>query len=142
MMAAVPPDPKSREPGQRVLFGLLTLVVPAVVGYEVVRRRGSPAQVDPVALISGAVVVLVYWATGALLLWRRFEQQATRRVFFLCQSLALALLPRARPWPPPADWVSGLGMLGFHMAAPFLLHYAVTYPVRLGSPRQRRRGCA
>jgi len=132
------PDRRPRGPGQRVLFGLLTLVVPAVVLYETLRQCCAPAEIDPVVLISGITVVLAYWAAGALILWRRFEQNATRRMFLLSQALACALLPLARSWPPPDDLVSALSMLGFHMAAPLLLHYAITFPVSLGSARRRR----
>jgi signal transduction histidine kinase len=125
------PEANGRERRLRWPFALLALVVPILVGYEVLRQCCTPAQIDHPALISGGVVALTYWAAGALLLWRRFEQSATRQFFLLSQTLAIALLPLARPWPPPADWVSGLSMVSLHAAAPLLLHCAVTFPVPL-----------
>jgi signal transduction histidine kinase len=97
------------------------------------------AQANYLPLVSGVTVLLTYWVSGILLLWRRIHQQTTRLLFLFSQALAMGVMPLARPWPPSADWVTALVIVCFHVAAPLLLHYTITFPVVLGTPRQRHR---
>ncbi len=100
------------------------------------------ARVNLLPLISAAVVVLTFWGAGTLLLLRRFRQKEVRLFFLLAQTIAIALLPplaHPAPWPIPR-WMVSLSIVCFHLVAPLLLHYHLTFPVSLGTPRQRRRG--
>jgi signal transduction histidine kinase len=90
-------------------------------------------------LISGAVTALVFWGVGTALLWRRFRRLDVRLLFLLMQALgAAALFLLAHPEGTRMPWMTRLGRTCFQLAAPLLLHHAVTYPVRLGRPRRRR----
>ncbi|MDY6876913.1 MAG: histidine kinase [Chloroflexota bacterium] len=112
----------------------LSLVVPAV----------PVARVNFLPLASAVIVVLTFWTTGALLLWRRFHQQEVRLLFLLAQTFAIALLPplvHHPPWPIPR-WMVTMSVACFHLAAPLLIHYYLTFPVLLGTPHQRRQGLA
>lgn len=98
------------------------------------------ARVNLLPLISAVVVVLTFWGAGTLLLLRRFQQKEVRLFFLLAQTIAMALLPPlAHPWFIPR-WMVTLSLTCFYLAAPLLLHYYLTFPVVLGTPRQRRRG--
>lgn len=110
----------------------LRLAVPAV----------SVAQVNLLPLVSAVAVVLTFWGTGTLLLLRRFRQATVRLFFLLAQTVGIALLPplaHPDPWPIPR-WMISLSVACFHLAAPLLLHHTLTFPVSLGTPRQRRWG--
>jgi len=113
--------------GQRLTFN-----VPAV----------SVGQINRLPLASAVVVILTFWGTGALLLLRRFRQGAVRLLFLLAQTSAILLLvPLAHPnlhFVP--GWLAFLSIVCFYLVAPLLLHYCLTFPVPLGSPRQRRWG--
>jgi signal transduction histidine kinase len=110
----------------------LTFTVPVV----------SVGQINRLPLVSAAVVVLTFWSTGTLLLLRRFRQGAVRLLFLLAQTSAIFLLvPLAHPnlhFAP--GWLAFLSIVCFYLVAPLLLHYYLTFPVLLGSPRQRRWG--
>jgi len=100
------------------------------------------AKVNLMPLISAAIVVLTFWGTGTLLLLRRFRQKEVRLFFLLAQTIAIALLPplaHPSPWFIPR-WMISLSVACFHLVAPLLLHYHLTFPVSLGTPRQRRQG--
>ena len=100
------------------------------------------AKVNLLPLISAVVVVLTFWGAGTLLLLRRFRQKEVRLFFLLAQTIAVALLlPLAHPasWLIPR-WMISLSVACFHLAAPFLLHHTLTFPVSLGTPLQRRWG--
>ena len=91
-------------------------------------------------LLSAIIASLAFWAMGTLLFLRRFGHPATRLLFLLSQAVALMILfPLSyhAPWKPPL-WALALSVAGFHLTAPLLLHYAISFPVRLGTPRQRR----
>ncbi len=110
----------------------LTLAVPAV----------SVAQVTRWHLFSAAIVALILWGTGTLLFWRRFRQGEVRILFLLLQVFALAIFPALayQPYLSFAPrWMASLATTCFHLAAPFFLHYQISFPVLLGSPGQRRR---
>jgi len=98
------------------------------------------AQVNGWHLFSAVVVALIFWGTGLLLSRRRFHRVEVRLLFLLSQTMALVLLVvLAFPyhWPIPA-WMLYLSIVGFHTAAPLFFHYHITFPVVLGSARQRR----
>jgi signal transduction histidine kinase len=117
----------------------LTFAVPTV----------SAGHLRPLPLASAAVVVLVYWGGGTLLLLRRFQQHVVRLLFLLAQAVATTLLtplahtPQFRPssayWFLP-PWLGSWSSSCFYLAAPLLLHFFLTFPVPLGTTRQRRRG--
>ena len=117
----------------------LTFTVPTV----------SAGHLRPLPLASAAVVVLVYWGGGTLLLLRRFQQHVVRLLFLLAQAMATSLLtplahaPQVRSssayWFLP-PWLGSWSPSCFYLAAPLLLHFFLTFPVPLGTPRQRRRG--
>jgi len=85
------------------------------------------------------LVAFTFWGVGLLLLRRRFRQMAVRLLFLFYQASAVALLiglayPRFRL--PPA-WMISLAVAALAMAAPLLVHYQLTFPVILGTARQR-----
>jgi len=126
---------------------------PAVGNYAVqIERDGQRlvlelpvlplARVHLLSLVSAAAVALIFWGIGTLLLLRRFQQQEVRLLFLLAQTFAILLLfPLAHPHPSVLPiWAIDLSNACFYLAAPLLLHYYLTFPVPLGTPRQRRRG--
>ncbi|MBU2611854.1 MAG: hypothetical protein KJ606_13050 [Chloroflexi bacterium] len=125
---------------------------PSVVGnYPAQVRRGGQvitleiplapmAKVNLPSLLNAVVVALTFWGVGAFLLWRRFRQYVARLFFLLTQSIGIGLLfflayPQVSSRP---DWMAVLISAGFHLSASLLVHYYLTFPVLLGSPRQRR----
>jgi signal transduction histidine kinase len=125
---------------------------PNVVGnYMAEVRRGGEtiqlemplvpmARVNREALLGGVAVALVFWASGLLLLLRRSERTEIRLLFLLSQAFAVALLfPLAYSpkWSPPA-WGLGLSVASLFVSAPLLLHYYLSFPVRLGTTSQRQ----
>lgn len=104
-------------------------------------RTASMLWVGRWQVFSAIVVALAFWGTSTLLLWRRFPQEDVRLLFLSFQAMALALLPGlAYPrfqLPPP--WMVALEYAGLFLAAPLFFHYHLTFPVRLGSRRRRRR---
>jgi signal transduction histidine kinase len=99
-------------------------------------------KVSLLSLVSALTVALTLWGLGMVLLLRRFGQAAARLFFLLVQVLAVAmllLLTNPPTWFRPL-WMMQATTACFHLTAPLLLHYALTFPVSLGSPRQRRWG--
>ncbi len=104
---------------------------------------GVPAvrvlQLNYLALASAALVALAFWGLGTLFLIRRFWHPGIRLLFLLSQTIAIAILfPLSfqDPWSPP-DWSLSLSVAAFSLAAVLFFHYVTTFPVKLGSPRQR-----
>ncbi len=104
---------------------------------------GIPAvrvlQVNYLSLSSAIIIGLTFWGVGTLLLWRRFQQIEIRLLFCLSQTVAISLLfPLAHPhpWVPP-DWMITLSLAGLFLTAPLLIHYAISFPIQIGTPRQR-----
>jgi len=123
--------------GQSYLLGIerdgrrLTVAAPAV----------SVLQINLLRNLSTIFVTLIFWGSGALLLLRRYQQLEVRLFFLLTQTLAITLLSvlsNIGLWPGPR-WMVPLSVVCFHLAAPLLLHYHISFPVLLGSPIQRRR---
>ena len=111
---------------------LLTLEVPIL----------RLAKYNWLTLTSAIIVALVFWGVGVLLLWRRFLRTDVRLIFLLAQTFAVAsllLLSQPGYWLTP-PWVMALCIACFHIAAPLLVHHLITFPVMLGSSRQRRWG--
>lgn len=117
-----------------------------------VERDGQPLALEmpilPLAkhnwlpLSSAVVVTLIFWGVGVLLLWRQFERADVRLLFLLSQVFAAAvmlLLSQPDRWRTP-PWTMSLCIACFHIAAPLLVHHLITFPVTLGSPRQRQWG--
>ncbi len=91
------------------------------------------------SLLSAACAALVFWGIGVLLLLRRFRQPEVRLLFMLSQAFAILLLfPLAHPVPSIVPrWAVNLSSASLYAAAPLLLHYYMTFPVTLGTSRQR-----
>jgi two-component system NarL family sensor kinase len=101
---------------------------------------GSMLQVTRWQLFSAVLVALTFWATGTLLLWRRFQQKHVRLLFLLFQAAAIPLLP-GLAYPRfllPPRWMVFLEFGGFYLAVTLFLHFHLTFPVELGTTRRRR----
>lgn len=100
------------------------------------------AKVNLFPLASAAFTALFLWGSGLLLLLRQFDRLDIRLLFLFSQCLAIALLfPMSLPdelFHPP--WARNLAILCTCLAATLVLHFFLTFPVRLGTPRQRRWG--
>ena len=86
-------------------------------------------------LISGIFVTLTFWGIGTALLLRRFQQYEIRIIFLIGQLLAITLFfPMAHPdyWTAPLG-IRFLSIVAFLFAAPLIFHYAISFPVKLGS---------
>ena len=103
-------------------------------------QMGTMLQANRGQASSALLAALVFWGTGLLLLWRRRERPDVRLLFWLFQSVAVAVLP-GLAFPrfrlPPA-WMLFLEFVGLYLAAALLAHFHLTFPVVLGSMRQRR----
>ena len=99
-------------------------------------------QLNYPSLLSAVIVSLAFWAVGTLLFLRRFWHAEIRLLFLLSQVVAVTILfplSYRAPWEPP-DWSMSLSVASFNLAAPLLLHYALSYPARLGDAIWRRLG--
>ncbi|MBN1139113.1 MAG: PDZ domain-containing protein [Anaerolineae bacterium] len=101
---------------------------------------GSMLQATRWQLFSAVLVALTFWATGTLLLWRRFQQKHVRLLFLLFQAAAIPLLPGlAYPrFSLPPRWMVFLEFGSFYLAVTLFLHFHLTFPVELGTTRRRR----
>jgi signal transduction histidine kinase len=117
-----------------------------------VERRGEqfslalPAvrvfQLNYLSLASAIVIVLAFWGIGTLLFVRRFWNPEIRLLFLLSQTIAMTILfPLSfqDPWSPPGKLLF-LSIAGLNLTAPLFFHYTITFPVKLGTPRQRLLG--
>ena len=98
------------------------------------------ARLNFLALLNTALVALIFWSSGAILLLRRPQQPEVHLIYLLSQVFAVILLfPLAHP-PPYLAPRAGLTLssIGIFIAAPLLLHYYLTFPVRLGDRLRRR----
>ena len=99
-------------------------------------------QVNYLSLVSAVVVALSFWGVGTLLFLRRFWHPEIRLLFLLAQAIAVTILfplSYRTPWSPP-NWALSLSVAGFNLVVPLFLHYALTFPVKLGHVRQRSWG--
>ena len=97
-------------------------------------------KIEPPALITAFTIALSFWGLGVVLLLRRFWRTDTRLLFLTVQTFAVAallLLTNPPMWTRPF-WMAHASVACFHLSALFLLHYTLTFPVRLGTPRRRR----
>jgi signal transduction histidine kinase len=97
------------------------------------------ARLNYPALISAALVALVYWAAGLLLFVRRFRQSEIRLIFVVTQAVGIALLfPMAYmpKWVLP-HWGLNLSVVSLFWASALILHHTLTFPVKLVALRQR-----
>jgi len=110
---------------------LLTMELPIV----------ALARVNGLALVSAILVALTFWAVGLLLLLRCGGRADVHLLFLLAQAFGVAaLFHLAHPPPRPiSTWGLTVGNAALYLAAPLLLHYHLTFPVKLGSSKQRRR---
>ncbi len=139
----MPSPSRNREPFLRVVFLLVTALIPVLAAGIVYFQFSTPPLVplDLLSLLNALVVAGTFWAVGALLLWRRFWDPVARLFFVMTQSIGIGLLfllayPQAASRP---DWMAVLISVGFHGAGAMVVHFYLTFPVTLGHPRQRRR---
>lgn len=97
------------------------------------------AKINRSSLLIAAIVSLIYWGSGGLLLIRRFEQSGIRLIFLAGNTLALTLL---FPMAYPSDflmprWGLSISVICLFLSAPLILHNYISFPVRLGHPRWR-----
>jgi signal transduction histidine kinase len=100
----------------------------------------SMAVINPFVLINGLLVALSFWGVSTFLLWRRYRQFSVRLFFLIAQSIGIGLL-FLLSYPDPTNrpvWMAVIISIGFHTSASFLVHYYLTFPVTLGTRRQRR----
>jgi signal transduction histidine kinase len=100
-------------------------------------------QLRSAQMITAVILSLFIWGGSVLLLWRRFRQAEVRLLFLLAQVAAIFALF------PPVElmaWLRGLPWLQQYLSGTcvfvlpaLLLHFHLTFPVVLGTPRQRRR---
>ncbi len=125
----------------RALYTLVALVIPGLVVALLYSQISSGiAAANLIPLITAIAVGLAYWSAGWILLVRRFDQPISRIFFWMAQLVGIACLPALaypQPLPIPA-WIAPFDALRFQLLAPVLFHYCISFPVRLGSPRQRR----
>ncbi|MGC9358195.1 MAG: histidine kinase, partial [Anaerolineae bacterium] len=125
---------------------------PAVENYPMTVRRGDEqlslelpvlllARINRMSLISGSLTALVFWASGAVLVWRRFRRQEVRLLFVAAQSMAVAVLfLLAHPGGTRLPWMTHLSVACFQLGAPFLLHHITIFPLRFQTSSWWRRG--
>ena len=124
-----------RRLGQIYTFELIRQNQPLVLPVAM----GSMLQANLVGTISAILVALIFWGVGLLLLRRRFRRLDVRLLFLLFQACAVALLiglayPRFRL---PQPWLVSLATASLIATAPLLLHFHLTFPVLLSTPRRR-----
>jgi signal transduction histidine kinase len=100
----------------------------------------SYARLNLPFLLNAIFVTLTFWGIGTLLLWRRHQQYVARLFFLLTQSIAVGLLfflayPQTASRP---EWMAWLISVGFHLGGALAIHFYLTFPIVLGTPRQRR----
>jgi signal transduction histidine kinase len=91
-------------------------------------------------MVAATILTLTLWGAGTLLLWRRFQQRDVRLLFLLAQCLALAFLvalsfPFDLVYSP--GWVVFVTYICLYLSVPLFLHFHMTFPVVLGTPRRR-----
>lgn len=125
----------SRRPGQSTAFELIRQGQPLTLHVTM----GSMLQANRANALGAMLAALAFWGVSLLLLRRRFYRWDVRLLFLFYQAGAVALLiglayPRFRL---PDPWLISLAVAGLIIAAPLLLHYQLTFPAVLGTPRQR-----
>jgi signal transduction histidine kinase len=108
----------------------LTLELPV---YPLIKRNWP-------SLVSAVLVALTYWGSSIWLLLRRFHRLEIRILFFAGQAIAVALLaPMANLRLRLVDWPIHVSVGALYLSAPLILHHYLTFPVALGTARQRSR---
>jgi signal transduction histidine kinase len=114
-------------------------------------RNGRMLQVD-IPLISVrdivvrrftlfSTVAFILWVVSALLIWKRFQRIDLLILFLLCQTICLGLLfpyVDVITWFSTSTWAIGVCALGGMLSALFLFHFNISYPVAIGTGRQRK----
>ena len=91
-----------------------------------------------IAFLMGSLVALIFWGSGALLLWRRVRHQGVVIYFLMSQIFAVAvLIMLSFPAEDRPRALEQLSIASFYLAAPLLLHHSLIFPRALGSTRQR-----
>jgi len=97
------------------------------------------AKVNLLPLAGAAFTALFLWGSGLLLLIRQFDRLEIRLLFLFAQCLAIAMLfPMSFPEETfHPSWARSVAILCTCLAAALLLHFFLTFPVSLGTPRLR-----
>ena len=90
------------------------------------------------SLVSAVLVAFAYWGASLWLLLRRFHRLEIRILFLAGQAVAVALMaPMANLNQRLVDWPIHVSVGALYLSAPLILHHYLTFPVALGSSRQR-----
>jgi signal transduction histidine kinase len=125
-------------------FTLLALIAPALMGYDIYFQlfpsSGSISRPGVIRLASATGVVAIFWLFTGFLLIRRFYQGIVRLLFVHGQILSVTMvypLAHPSPWNEPPG-ILGLSIAGFYLLAPLTFHIHISFPVYLGTNRQRK----
>lgn len=100
------------------------------------------AEISPLAVNGTNAIVLLFWVGSLLLLWRQFSKYEVRILFLLSQGMGITMLyPLAHypVWLPPLLLIV-VKFLGYFLIPSLLLHFVITFPVRLGNSPARQLG--
>lgn len=92
------------------------------------------------ATLSVSLAWLAFWGVGVLLFLRRSEDTAVRLFYVLTQTISIGVLPPLSdpsPWKLP-DWMIHTSVAGLILVGPLMVHYLITFPVKMGKESQRR----
>ncbi len=101
----------------------------------------SATQVALLDLVVAVGVAVVFWGAGAIVLWRRFHRLEARFFFLLAEAMALGVLMPPLDlinWYPSSSPITATSLIAVGVSGPLLFHYHISYPVVLGSERDRR----
>ncbi len=91
------------------------------------------------SLVSAVLIAFSYWVSSLWLLLRRFHRKEIRILFIAGQAIAISLLaPMANLRLRSVDWPIHISVAALYLSAPLILHHYLTFPVTIGSARQRR----
>jgi signal transduction histidine kinase len=125
----------------RAVYTLVAIFIPGLIAAVLYSQISSGVAANNILpLVTAIAVSLAYWSAGWILLVRRFDQPIARIFFWMAQLVGIACLPPLaypQPLPIPA-WITPFDAARFQLLAPVFFHYCLTFPVRLGSSRQRR----
>jgi signal transduction histidine kinase len=125
-------------------FALLALLAPTLIGYDIYYQLDSSGtslnRLDVERLMTAAGVVAIFWLFTGFLLIRRFHQGIVRLLFVHGQILSMTMvypLAHPSPWNEPPG-ILRLSIAAFYLLAPLTLHIHISFPVVLGTRRQRK----
>ncbi len=125
-------------------FTLLALIAPTLIGYDIYYQldsSGTSLNGSVVErLVTATGVVAIFWLFTGFLLIRRFHQEIVRLLFVQGQILSVTMvypLAHPSPWQAPPGFLR-LSIAAFYFLAPLTLQIHISFPVVLGTTRQRK----